>query len=178
MDIYWILRLNYDHNMCRGARPAPLDSGLRSGQLDRGASCSRSSDLPFSERTVSTRLPAIRNTNTTTMSSLVSTSDTAADPSRAEQTPAGGAMNEDFPVLGLLPKQETQAWDFLKQFPDYDGRGVKVAIFDTGVDPAASGLQVGWDGDLLRWSRWWLLTITCRHGCSMCCCVALATYDT
>lgn len=61
-----------------------------------------------------------------------------------------------FPVNYLLPKAETGAQSFLLKHPDYDGRDVTIAIFDSGVDPCASGLRVssltlpkvgGWPND-------------------------------
>jgi len=51
-----------------------------------------------------------------------------------------------FPQTGILPKVETQALQFVRKYPDYDGKGVIVAIMDTGVDPGAIGLQKTSDG--------------------------------
>jgi subtilisin family serine protease len=49
-------------------------------------------------------------------------------------------------IYGLMPRQETGALDFLQEHPEYDGNGVVVAIFDTGVDPGVVGLQTTPDG--------------------------------
>ena len=41
---------------------------------------------------------------------------------------------------GFLPKQITGVRSFLEQHADYDGRGIRVAVLDSGVDPGAHGL--------------------------------------
>ncbi|XP_027359339.1 tripeptidyl-peptidase 2-like isoform X3 [Abrus precatorius] len=55
-------------------------------------------------------------------------------------------LNESTFLASLMPKQEIGVDRFLDAHPDYDGRGAVIAIFDSGVDPAADGLQVTSDG--------------------------------
>lgn len=48
----------------------------------------------------------------------------------------------EFPIRAVVPTEETQARSFREQNPTFDGRGILVAVLDTGVDPGAPGLQV------------------------------------
>ncbi|KAK9819405.1 hypothetical protein WJX81_007532 [Elliptochloris bilobata] len=44
-----------------------------------------------------------------------------------------------------MPKSGIGALEFMKERPTWDGRGVVIAILDSGVDPGAAGLQVTTD---------------------------------
>ena len=41
---------------------------------------------------------------------------------------------DDFPVWALQPRIETGATSFLAKYPEYDGRGTVIAIFDSGEE--------------------------------------------
>ncbi len=52
----------------------------------------------------------------------------------------------EFPDAGLLPKIETGVQRLVEADSERDGRGIIVAIFDSGVDPGVEGLQTTSDG--------------------------------
>lgn len=51
-----------------------------------------------------------------------------------------------FPLEELTNKEATQSAAFVRSNPTFDGRGIIIAVLDTGVDPFAPGLQVTSDG--------------------------------
>ncbi|KAK4492767.1 hypothetical protein RD792_000087 [Penstemon davidsonii] len=55
-------------------------------------------------------------------------------------------LNESTFLASLMPKKEIAADRFVEAHPKYDGRGVLIAIFDSGVDPAADGLKLTSEG--------------------------------
>ncbi|KAJ1555145.1 tripeptidyl-peptidase II Tpp2, partial [Cladochytrium tenue] len=82
------------------------------------------------------------------------TADDSRDPSegsiykKLNQSSAPNAMIPNdpsgyqyLPTGSLNVENETQAAEFLKAHPEYDGRGTVIAILDTGVDPGAVGIR-------------------------------------
>ncbi|KAI9505484.1 subtilase family-domain-containing protein [Coemansia spiralis] len=59
---------------------------------------------------------------------------------------AASTPHTQFPTHGLLPRADTQAGEFVRKHPTYDGRGTVVAVLDTGICPGAQGLQLTSDG--------------------------------
>jgi len=66
----------------------------------------------------------------------------------ATATPAGtsNSNNNNFTTSRSIPKKETKVLDLWQRNPKADGRGVKIAVLDTGCDLAAAGLQTTSDG--------------------------------
>lgn len=59
--------------------------------------------------------------------------------------PAPEKSTDEF-LPGVMPKRPIQAEDFIRNNETFDGRGIVVAILDTGVDPGAAGLSKTTDG--------------------------------
>jgi hypothetical protein len=49
---------------------------------------------------------------------------------------------DKFPCWALQPKRETGAISFLSKNPSFDGRGIIIAIFDSGFFCSKVGLQI------------------------------------
>ncbi|KAG4380478.1 hypothetical protein GLYMA_16G182500v4 [Glycine max] len=84
-------------------------------------------------------------------SSLTSTGDNSSSSSSSNKKKDGSSLrefklNESTFLASLMPKKEIGVDRFFDAHPEYDGRGALIAIFDSGVDPAADGLQITSDG--------------------------------
>lgn len=62
-------------------------------------------------------------------------------------------VDKKFPSENLVPKNETGVLNFLKKYPTYNGEGITIAIFDSGVDPKSTGLQVKTTSHCVRFRK-------------------------
>ncbi|KRZ56823.1 Tripeptidyl-peptidase 2 [Trichinella nativa] len=53
-----------------------------------------------------------------------------------------GSDSELYSLFHRIPRDETELSEFHKSHAEYDGRGIVIAVLDTGIDPSAPGLQV------------------------------------
>ncbi|KAG4939664.1 hypothetical protein JHK86_045805 [Glycine max] len=81
-------------------------------------------------------------------SSLTSTGDNSSSSNKKKDGSSlrEFKLNESTFLASLMPKKEIGVDRFFDAHPEYDGRGALIAIFDSGVDPAADGLQITSDG--------------------------------
>ncbi|KAH8402249.1 hypothetical protein KR009_010707 [Drosophila setifemur] len=80
--------------------------------------------------------------------------------SKIKMSMATSGIVESFPTGALVPKAETGILNFLQKYPEYDGRDVTIAVFDSGVDPRATGLETLCDGTTVK--------VIERYDCSGC----------
>jgi hypothetical protein len=51
-------------------------------------------------------------------------------------------IDDHFPISGLLPKKSTRVLDFIDKNPNYDGRGILIAILDTGKNSSRTRVLI------------------------------------
>eukprot|EP00250_Pteridium_aquilinum_P012313 c20649_g1_i1 orf=679-4899(-) len=126
------------HDQCSSWRPVHAGTfqillrGNKSRSRSRGGSRSRSSKGGGS----SSSSPSSSSTF------LMASISTSTGPPGIDD----GSFDPRSFLSGIMPKKDIGAERFLAAHPEYDGRGIVIAIFDSGIDPAAAGLQTTSDG--------------------------------
>src|SRR5207248_6696666 len=94
-------------------------------------------------------LPAVASASTKPIAPKATPGTSAPLPSPPVATPSDGSRTPEPAVeppvaymLGLMPLKSTGVDVFRAAHPTYDGRGVLIAILDSGIDPNVPGLIV------------------------------------